>query len=146
MPNPPKSTEEHRAAGTYQASRHAPMKLNPTDNVPKPPAWLSKDARAKWREAALALSRAGVLTLLDLDALAAYCVAYATWRAALDIIAKEGETYESGTGDAKLKKLHPAVGMMQQADRAMRDWASRLGLHPESRKRLRIEVKQNKLL
>jgi P27 family predicted phage terminase small subunit len=128
--------DHHHAAGTYRADRHQTLPLRPGQKPPRPPAWLTAGAKVKWKEAARQLAAAGVLTALDLDALAAYCEAFATWQAAVEAVAKEGATYTTESGQ---KKPHPSVAIMLAADKSVRDWASRLGLHVAARRQLRIE-------
>jgi P27 family predicted phage terminase small subunit len=136
MGRPPIPIPEHKRNGTFRRDRHRAMPLCPTQKPPRPPAWLSPAAKTKWKEAAKQLAELGVLTALDLDALAGFCESFSLWRAAVEIIMKEGMTYMAGSGQ---HKPHPAVGIMINADKAMRDWAGRLGLHVEARCRLRID-------
>lgn len=77
-----------------------------------------------------------MLTALDLDALAAYCQCYATWRAAAETVERESATYRT---DGGLVKRHPAVAVMQQAGKDLLAGAEKLGLTPAARLRLRIE-------
>lgn len=129
-----KSIDQHKEDGTYRPDRHAAMSLSPIA-APPPPKELSKEAKRKWKEAAGKLASAGILTTLDLDALSAYCEAFAVWRQATDTLQKEGQTY----GHGELKKPHPAVAIMQASAREMSVWASALGLTVASRRRMRIE-------
>jgi P27 family predicted phage terminase small subunit len=47
--------------------------------LPRCPTHLSDAARKEWRRLATPLHDAGILTLADRAALAAYCQAYARW-------------------------------------------------------------------
>src|SRR5262249_33490061 len=109
---PPKSLRELRLQGTFRRDRHKPMQTCATI-APRPPKWLQGLARSKWKEVARELSAAGILSTLDLDTLAAYCVAFATWRSAMTLVEKLGEVYKSGD----FIKRNPAVAMMQAASR-----------------------------
>ena len=51
----------------------------PSVHLPSPPAHLSPAARREWRRAGAFLVEMGLMTDLDVAALAAYCVAYARW-------------------------------------------------------------------
>jgi P27 family predicted phage terminase small subunit len=135
MSRPPLPLHVHQLQGTYRKDRHQP-RPRLACAAPRAPAWLSAPAKAKWKDVARQLAAAGVLTGLDLDALAAYCEAFATWRAAAATVAAEGPTYKADNG---LVKRHPAVAIMQQAGRDLHSWGDKLGLTPAARQRLRIE-------
>src|SRR5687767_9643668 len=62
------------------------------------PAWLDDAARKKWKQLAPQLAKLGLLTSIDGDALAGYCIAWSQLRAASALIAKEGLTVETATG------------------------------------------------
>jgi P27 family predicted phage terminase small subunit len=83
------------------------------------------------------LASAGLLTHLDLDALAFYCQSYATWRTATATVEREGATFTTKTGAVK---RHPAAALAQQAVRDLQTWADRLGLTPAARQRMRVEL------
>mgnify|MGYP002653917268 CR=1 FL=1 len=61
-------------------------------DAPKPPAWLSKDAKAEWRRVAPILVERAVLTEADLGILESYVVAIARVREAERTIARDGAT------------------------------------------------------
>ena len=137
---PPKPTAQHKANGSYRSDRHRPMPLSP-GKPPRAPAWLSEMAKGKWRAAARLLADVGLLTPLDLDALAAYCETWAAWRKAVETIEREGATFTSSAG---LVKRHPAVAIAAQAGRDLLAWAERLGLTPAARLRMRVEPPEEK--
>src|SRR4051794_16873529 len=105
----PKSAQEHKEAGTFRKGRHAPAApARPLKVLPKAPAWLSKPAQKKWTETGRQLVEAGILTRLDLDALANYAETWSTWRQALQEL-KGGLTYEGENGPRK----HPAAAVAE---------------------------------
>src|SRR4051812_963222 len=82
---------------------------------PKPPvcpAWLDDAAKTKWRATVKELSRLGVLTSIDGDALAAYCQAWAEFQWATKTLRKEGRVIKTGSGYAQ---PHPAIAMQRSA-------------------------------
>lgn len=99
--------------------------------TPKPPAWLSKDAKAEWRRIMPLLVERRILTDADLGIVEAYCTAIARIREAERTIAKEGATYVSASGP----KRHPAVTLQDAAMKTARLCAAELGLTPVSRSR-----------
>jgi phage terminase small subunit len=78
----------HRTPTHLQVLRGNPSKrpirpeLEPlqTAEPPKPPRYLTRLAAAEWRRLAPELHRLGLLTVVDVAPLAAYCQAYARWR------------------------------------------------------------------
>lgn len=100
--------------------------------LPKPPAWLSKDAKAEWRRVApILIDERRTLTLADLPSFAAYCTAAGEIIEASKTIAREGMIYQGESGP----KRHPAVAMRSDAMNRMRLLANELGLTPVSRSR-----------
>lgn len=105
---------------------------SPVTEVPNPPAWLSRDARAEWRRVApILIHERRTLTLADLSMLANYCAAVGQVSEAGRILKREGITYQSLTGPKK----HPAVSIMSDGMTQARQMAGELGLTPASRSR-----------
>jgi phage terminase small subunit len=52
--------------------------------VPEPPAFLDGYAKEEWHRISGELYNMNMLTLVDINPLAAYCHAYATWRTAAE--------------------------------------------------------------
>ncbi|MEO4040361.1 phage terminase small subunit P27 family [Hoeflea sp. CAU 1731] len=100
-------------------------------SVPRPPAWLAKDAKAEWRRTMPLLVERRILTDADLGTLESYCTAVARIREAERTIANEGSTYMSTSGP----KRHPAVTIQDAAMKTARLCAAELGLTPVSRSR-----------
>ncbi len=105
-------------------------------DVPRPPAWLSQDARKEWRRVAPLLVERGILTEADLGALEGYVTAHARTIEAERTIRSEGATYLGTSGP----KRHPAVTTQDAALKTMRLFASELGLTPVSRSRPSIRA------
>jgi P27 family predicted phage terminase small subunit len=106
---------------------------------PSCPKWLDAEAKAKWKEVVPLLEAAGVLTKLDRAILTAYCVAWSELIEATRILAAEGRTCRSEAGTLK---THPAVGMQRSAMNTLRLVGASLGLTPEGRLRLHVDVDQ----
>lgn len=111
--------------------------------VPQPPAELSSDARNEWRRVARQLHQAGLLAGLDRAALAAYCQAYARWRAAeraLAVMAEKdpvtaGLLIKTSNGNAI---QNPLVGIANKAAAAMVRFAAEFGMTPSARSRIEV--------
>lgn len=105
---------------------------SPVIDVPTPPAYLSRDARAEWRRVApILIDERKTLTVADLATFAAYCVSVGLIAEASRTINKEGLTFASRTGPKK----HPAVAVRNDAMTQARLLAGELGLTPVSRSR-----------
>ena len=76
--------------GPQRSKRPIRPELEPlqTAEPPKPPRYLTRLAAAEWRRLAPELHRLGLLTVVDVAPLAAYCQAYARWRAGEEALAK----------------------------------------------------------
>lgn len=110
---------------------------NPVTNVPNPPSYMSKDAKAEWRRVAPILIRERkTLTEADLATLENYCLATGTMRQAQRILNVEGLVTAAG-------KRHPAFGIMNAAQTTQRLCAAELGLTPVSRSRPAVRSEGN---
>ena len=98
--------------------------------VPEPPDWLEAYAKDEWGVVAPELHRMGLLTVLDLTALAAYCQSYARWRLAEEWMSKEGNTIVEETG---LERRVPQAVIAQAALVDMNRFGSAFGLTPSAR-------------
>jgi len=116
--------------------------------LPQPPAELAADARNEWRRVARALHRAGLLAVLDRATLAAYCQAWARWRAAEKALAEmaardpvtSGLLIKTSNGNAI---QNPLVGIANKAAAAMVRYAAEFGMTPSARSRIAAEPKDD---
>ena len=100
---------------------------SPVVDVPRPPTWLSKDAKAEWRKVAPILVERDVLTEGDLGALAAYADAVGQLVEASRQIRVDGLVVGG--------KKHPLITTTIAARNQIRQLAAELGLTPISRSR-----------
>lgn len=105
------------------------------DAMPRPPAWLSKDAKAEWKRVAPILVERNVLTDADLGTLESYCTSAGTVAEAQRLMNAEGLTVAG--------KRHPAFGIQNAAMTTARLCAAELGLTPVSRSRPAIREDQH---
>lgn len=73
--------DDKRLQGTYRGDRHGDIVTisNPAQNIPVPPAYLSREAKLVWDEELPRVVSCGC-TEADSSLLARYCVAEATFR------------------------------------------------------------------
>lgn len=100
---------------------------------PERPDWLTPDALDMWERVTPELERLGLLGRIDLGALAAYCEAWATWKAARLVVEVEGVVVEGRDGNPV---RNPAVMVANAASAELRAWAVQLGLTPAARQRM----------
>ena len=105
----------------------------PKKKAPPCPKWLDPEAKKEWRRLAHKLEQLGVLTEADMGVFAAYCQAYARWKAAEEIISGHG--FVSKTPSGYLQAI-PHVSIAKDYARIMHRCAEQLGLTPSSRSRL----------
>lgn len=102
-----------------------------------PPAWLDPDAKTEWLRLAPMLSRLGVLTETDADALAAYCESWVTWKQATARVRQFGMVVKRSKADGELPVISPYVKIAHHAMAQMRAFLVEFGMTPSSRARIR---------
>ena len=114
----------------------------PGHTLPEAPVHLSARAKAAWDQIAPILSGMGVLTEADAVALELLCEAYADYSEAREELRAFGSNYYETTTQtgATMRRLHPAVSVMQEADRRIRNWLVEFGQTPSARSRIQITV------
>ena len=100
-------------------------------DIPRPPVWLSKDAKAEWRRIMPDLIERKILTEADLGSVENYCTVTGRVREIERAIQVAPEI------DARLFRLQ------DKAAQTARQLAAELGLTPVSRSRPMIRTDQN---
>jgi P27 family predicted phage terminase small subunit len=116
------------------------LEPKPPRGKPNAPAHLSDKAREAWSYVSDHLDRMGALTKVDALALEALCEAYADYLAARATLAEFGSNYYE-TVNAQggvMHRPHPAVAVMQDADRRIKAWFVEFGMTPSSRSRIQV--------
>ena len=122
----------------------------PAEGAPTCPSWLPVEAKAEWKRVVPELERIGVLTKVDRGALAAYCQAWATLKAAEAEIAEHGivtleqervfEDPDAGTFVIYVRSApNPAVKMAKDAAQTVRLFCAEFGLTPSARSRMTVK-------
>jgi P27 family predicted phage terminase small subunit len=118
-----------RALAKRGAKADAPASLKA---LPRCPDHLSADARKEWRRLATPLHNAGVLTIADRAALAAYCVAWARWVEAERKLAETPALLKTPSGYVQQS---PWLTVANKQLELMGRFMAELGLTPSSRSR-----------
>jgi P27 family predicted phage terminase small subunit len=101
---------------------------------PEPPEHLTPGARAEWTRITAALSTLGILSGLDMAAVAGYCSSYARWIEAEQKLQTEGLVFKSPK--ATLTRPNVYVQIANAALQMMLRFATELGLTPAARMRI----------
>ena len=84
------------------------------------------------------MDRLGVLTVADAAAFECLCEAYADKLAARDELKAFGSSYYRTAKDgAVMHRPHPALAVVQNADRRIRAWLVEFGMTPSARSRVK---------
>lgn len=124
----------------------------PIPIAPKCPTWLHKNAKKEWKRIAPQLERLGLLTQVDMAALAAYCESWAQYREAIEFIHKKGSAYpiwerevdgsikydDRGQPILRYMQQWPQVSIANKALQNIKAFGTEFGLTPSSRGRLEV--------
>ena len=105
------------------------------DGAPRCPHHLTGPARQKWAAMVRDLRAANIVTRLDGDALALYCVLWARWVAAEKDVRERGEVLTSDEGG---QYQNPYLAIANRALRELGRLAGEFGLTPSSRSRVKV--------
>jgi len=134
----PTPTATLKARGSRAADRRG-AEPKPPPGRPARPDWLDAEAAAKWDELVPELEALGLLTIVDGDCLAAYCVAWSVLKMTTKRLAKEGRVVKTPSG---YQQPHPCVSMQHAAMKTVRSFAALYGLNPADRVRLEVKPPQ----
>lgn len=127
-----------------ESRKKAEERLKPKANKLKPPKWLDKDGRKEWRAVAPELERLGLLTDVDVSALAIYCDAVSRYAEATKMIQEEGAVVEhTNTADATNLVRSPWVQVANQYATIIRQYLAEFGLSPSARASLAIKIAED---
>lgn len=105
--------------------------------LPRCPDHLNDVARKEWRRLATPLFEAGLLTLADRAALAAYCQAYARWVEAEEHLKRTPVLLKAPSGYVQQS---PWLSVANKQMELMGRYMTELGLTPIARSRLEMPV------
>lgn len=124
------------ARGRKPTPRAGTLKGTALAALPRCPGHLDAVARKEWRRLANPLFEAGLLTLADRAALAAYAQAYSRWVEAEEQLVRTPKLIRAPSGYAQQS---PWIGIANKQMELMGRYMSELGLTPAARTRLGTE-------
>jgi P27 family predicted phage terminase small subunit len=130
-------------------NRPEPMPVVPIE-IPPAPEYLIGYAREEWDRIAVELHRLNLLTIVDIQVLAAYCQAFKIWRTATEVFTAMAERDPVTLGlMIKATKTgtalqNPVYLTARQASNDMVRHAAEFGLSPAARARIAAGIYQEK--
>lgn len=120
----------------------------PRRQLPRCPEFLVGEAELCWKRTAKELYDAGLLTVIDKDALAMYCTAYARWRDAEKVVAQRGlvvltnvkKDDEGNVIGGGNYIQNPYLAIANKAMEQMLKLEAEFGMTPSSRTRVRADL------
>jgi P27 family predicted phage terminase small subunit len=140
MGRPAKSEALHDLQGTGLRSNLAESHV--AGALPRPPKFLSKDAKKKFRQLVKQLAERRAVTAGDADLIAIYCGTWERLQQALENIREEGliVTYtrlDSGGNPHDVERPNISLKIVEVSERACLSYLARLGLTPRDRELVR---------
>lgn len=137
----PTPTEVLKRRGSRRAASRS-GEPKPPSKTPRCPTWLSKEAKAVWKQLAKQLADLNVLTEIDGNALARYCSLWVRWRRATAFLEKNGETYPLLTNEGAVRCLqqYPEVAVVNKLSVLLLRLEQEYGLTPSARTRIHVAV------
>lgn len=121
----------------HQKSKLPKNEPKPKRGIPPMPAFLDERTGKTWNELSAILDRMGVLTVADEMSLKLLCELYTDYCAARKEVRDEGMFYTTiNQSGGELVRVHPAMGVLSDCDRRLRQWLVEFGLTPSSRSRV----------
>lgn len=122
-----------------EARKKAEQKLQPKKDKIKTPKWLDKTAKKEWRRVCKELEELGLLTNIDITALAIYCDAFSKLLQANSEIESRGMfvEYTNKAGATNIIE-NPAVRTANKYADIIRKMCAEFGLTPSARAKLTL--------
>jgi len=139
---PPKPTVLKILAGNPGRRPLNEREPKPRQGLPRCPSWLDDEAKRCWNRTVSELRGMGVLTIVDGDALAAYCDTWSRWKRAILFLQKNGDVFTTRDEFGKVKFIQswPQVGIARTLLTALNRYQAEFGLTPASRSRVSVNV------
>lgn len=132
----PQPTAQRRLRGNPGKRALNDREPTPELAVPECPDWLNDDARAEWKRIVPELVTMNLLTRVDRAALACYCQAWATFKAAQREVDERGLTMTVGEQGFEMQR--PEVGIASKAMQQIKAFAAEFGFTPSARTSIKV--------
>lgn len=132
----PKPTEIKKLAGNPGKRALNDAEPRPRVVYPRPPAHLSDEEKSKWKLLVKELYPLGLVTTIDQDSLAFYCVLYVRWIKAEKMVRDKGEIIKTVSGNII---QNPYLSIANRALEQLNKLSAEFGMTPSSRSRVKVE-------
>lgn len=105
--------------------------------MPRPPEHLSDEEKAKWKVVVRELHPLGLVTRIDVDALAMYCVIFVRWMKAEKMVREKGEIIKTAAGNII---QNPYLSIANRALEQLNKLGAEFGMTPSSRSRVKADL------
>jgi P27 family predicted phage terminase small subunit len=105
--------------------------------MPRPPEHLSADEKEKWKAVVRELHPLGLVTTIDKDALAMYCVIFVRWIKAEKLVREKGEIIKTAAGNII---QNPYLSIANRALEQLNKLGAEFGMTPSSRTRVKTDA------
>ena len=135
----PKPTKLKILHGENNKKRINSNEPKPKPAIPTCPSWLSKDAKKEWRRISKELDVLGLLTKMDMAALAGYCDSYGRFSEASKKLQEHGMIIKAPSG---YPVQSPYLSILNAALKSMKSFLVEFGMTPSSRTRIFVGGKK----
>ena len=105
--------------------------------MPRPPEHLSDEEKAKWKVLVRELHALGLVTKIDVDALAMYCTIFVRWMKAEKMVREKGEIIKTAAGNII---QNPYLSIANRALEQLNKLGAEFGMTPSSRSRVKADL------
>lgn len=133
----PKPTAIKKLAGNPGKRVLNHFEPRPRVVLPRPPQHLSEEEKEKWKLIVRELHPLGLITSIDKDALAMYCVIYARWIKAEKFVREKGEIIKTAAGNII---QNPYLSIANRALDQLNKLGTEFGMTPSSRTRVKVDA------
>lgn len=105
--------------------------------LPEPPEHLSDEEKSKWEAVVRELHPLGLVTTIDKDALAMYCVIFVRWMKAEKMVREKGEIIKTAAGNII---QNPYLAIANRALDQLNKLGGEFGMTPSSRSRVKADI------
>ena len=137
----PKPTKLKLLHGERNKDRINKKEPKPKPIAPKMPKWLDEYAKEEWKRIVPELKSLGLLTQIDLAALAGYCDAFGRMREMIEAINEHGIIYTAESGHTQQNAY---ASILKNAKSEVLRYAAEFGMTPSSRTRISVDTDNDK--
>jgi P27 family predicted phage terminase small subunit len=110
--------------------------VHPVVEIPEPPSFLTPSAKVEWLRISVELEALGLISKLDMAALAVYCQAYARYVLAEEKLAEKGDAAMVERTPSGYQQIGVWLQISNRSVEQMHKFLAEFGMTPSSRSRV----------